>query len=472
MQTKQVEKSKHQKKVISCKKIDVVNDIPAKDISAGKCKIFVIVENFFFQNLTGIGTFLIGIAAIFALIFRVIIPNTVGIELKLTRENISNLIESKKSEKSSQFIEFLRKVERDPKVPIMERAIASAYVLRIMGRIDDAIGKWSSIADIAEGTDDNLAAGAWFAVGYLYMKEDEKEKAISAYDKAIHLVADFVEAYNNRGIMKFQLGQHESAIGDYNEAIRLNPDFAGAYYNRARAKYFLKLYALALADYNQAIRLMPGDAKTYFDRGTVKHHLHQYDAAIIDYNMAIRLKLDYAAAYSNRGTTKVMLNRYESALIDYDKAVRIEPDNAETYYNRASVKGMLRQFGSALVDYDRAVRLKPDFAEVYHRRSLMKSVLGQYESALVDCGEAIHIEPDNPRFYMSRAIVRILGDPTENVDSDFQTALKLAEQMDNESLKIEIEQLIQKFSMSELDSENAAEIQLLPKSGSTSHLAQ
>ena len=463
---------KRQQKIISSEKVDVTDDMTAEDTFAGKCKILVVIKMFFFQNLTGIGTFLIGIAAIFALIFKVIIPNTIGVELKLTGEDISNLVESKKSEDTAQLIEFLRKVERDPKVPIMERAIASAFVLGMTGKSDDAIEKWSSIANIAEGTDDNIAAAAWFVVGCLHTKKGEREKANSAYDKTIHLDPSFFEAYNNRGVIKFQLGQYEWAIADYDEAIRLKPDLAKAYNNRGKAKYYLNLYASALVDYNQAIRLMPSDVEVYFNRGTVKYHLHQYNEAIADYNMAIGLKPNYADAYSNRGTAKVMLNQHQSAIADYDEAIRIEPDNADTYYNRASVKVMLGQFKSGFADYDQAIRLRSDFAEVYHRRGLVKSLLGQYESALVDCNKAIQIEPDNPHFYMSRAVMKILSDPIEDGNSDFQTALNLAEQVRDESFKIEIEQLIQRFNGSEQTTENSYKTQPPPMPKSTLHLVQ
>ena len=49
----------------------------------------------------------------------------------------------------------------------MDRAIADAYSLQRAGRIDDAIERWRSIANIAETIDNDLAARAWLSVGYL-----------------------------------------------------------------------------------------------------------------------------------------------------------------------------------------------------------------------------------------------------------------------------------------------------------------
>ena len=49
----------------------------------------------------------------------------------------------------------------------VDRAIADAVSLQRAGRIEEAIEKWRSIANVAEGSDNDLAARAWLSVGYL-----------------------------------------------------------------------------------------------------------------------------------------------------------------------------------------------------------------------------------------------------------------------------------------------------------------
>ncbi|TRU85433.1 MAG: tetratricopeptide repeat protein, partial [Microcystis novacekii Mn_MB_F_20050700_S1D] len=58
----------------------------------------------------------------------------------------------------------------------------------------------------------------------------------------------------------------QGAVADYNQAIKLNPDDANAYYNRGVAKYNLGDNQGAIADYNQAIKLKPDDAIAYYNR--------------------------------------------------------------------------------------------------------------------------------------------------------------------------------------------------------------
>ena len=65
-------------------------------------------------------------------------------------------------------IEGSAQEDRDsPDVSLLHRATAEAYSLQEDGRIEEAIEKWRSIASVAEGIDDGIAAHAWFSVGYL-----------------------------------------------------------------------------------------------------------------------------------------------------------------------------------------------------------------------------------------------------------------------------------------------------------------
>ena len=57
-------------------------------------------------------------------------------------------------------------------------------------------------------------------------------EAISDFDKAIDLNKDYAEAYNNRGLVKYDLKHYDAAIEDYGKAIELKPDYALAYNNR------------------------------------------------------------------------------------------------------------------------------------------------------------------------------------------------------------------------------------------------
>ena len=175
---------------------------------------------------------------------------------ELTSEDITKLVQSGTSEVSPEVEDTLRMIGLEPGTSVIDNAIVEAVRLWQEGKTDDAIEKWSSIANISEGIDNDVAAGAFFARGMI------KEST---------------------------LGRHEEAISDLNEAIRLKPNYAEAYFARGLSKNNLGRREEAISDLNEAIRLRPNHAEAYFFRGLVKGSLRKEEEAQVDYQMALKL---------------------------------------------------------------------------------------------------------------------------------------------------------------------------------------
>ena len=247
-------------------------------------------------------------------------------------------------------------VRDNPDASLVENAIADAVSLQQQGKHEDAIEKWSAIAQISEKSDNALAARAWLSIGYLSPVENVNEK-ISYYDRAIQLKPDLAVAYFNRGNAKRRLGQREDAIADFDKAIHYKPDLAEAYFNRGNVKRRLERHEDAITDYNKAIQLNPDFAEAYANRGISKSRLERHEDAITDYDKAIQLNPDFAEAYSNRGTSKSDLERHKDAITDYDKAIQLDPDMTEAYANRGNLKYKLGFKVEAKADLETALRL-------------------------------------------------------------------------------------------------------------------
>ena len=315
-------------------------------------------------------------------------------EIKAKRHEAESLMEGLNAQIASddpgKATQAILSVRQNPEASLTDKAISDAVSLQQQGKRDAAIEKWRAIAHVVEGSDNDLAARAWFSVGYLAMDEDPKGSVL-ANDRAIRLKPDYARAYNNRGAAKHELGRHEDAMADYNEAIRLKPDYAEAYRNRSAAKGSLGRHEDAMADCAEAIRLKPDDAVAYNNRGVAKRNLEQYEDAIADCTEAIRLKPDYARAYNNRGAAKGSLGQHEDAMADYDEAIRLKPDYAEAYGNRGAVKGSLGQHEDAIADCAEAIRLKPGYAVAYNNRGAAKAALDLKDEARKDFEIALEL---------------------------------------------------------------------------------
>ncbi|MYH79837.1 tetratricopeptide repeat protein [Candidatus Poribacteria bacterium] len=275
------------------------------------------------------------------------------------------------------------------------------------------------------------------------------DQAIADFDKAIKLYPQKADAYYNRGLAKFTLGDfefaqgnlaeawelYESGIEDSTQAIELTPEDVYAYHNRAGGKFRLgqstanqgdiakgqQYYQGAIQDWTQVIKLNPELADPYNNLGIAKAILGEskgsqgdiagaqelYAAAIADCTQAMRLNPAYAEPYINRGYAQFRLGKtkadhvdmasarelYTAAVQDFTEAIQLDPGSAYAYGNRGVVKAALGNTEEAIQDFDAAIRINPEYTEIYYDRGRAKAVLGQDEAAQADFEKAKALNP-------------------------------------------------------------------------------
>ena len=246
-------------------------------------------------NWQFIGVVFVAISTVVSIIFG-------SLALRSSRENtealrkIAEITAELVAKNPTEAAETAKRVQQDPAASVIARARSAAIQLQQQGKIEEAIEKWRSIANVVE--DRQLRARAWFSIGYLRSAGEETDfkTAIDAYTKAIELNPAYVEAYNNRGTVKNNRMQYQAALADLDRAIELNPALAEAYSNRGIAKTGLGVvrnnrmqYQAALVDFDQAIELNPAFAGAYYNRGIAKHRLRRINEAREDYQQALVL---------------------------------------------------------------------------------------------------------------------------------------------------------------------------------------
>ena len=120
---------------------------------------------------------------------------------------------------------------------------------------------------------------------YLSKGNDEMAKKnynVALYDFNLAIQKDslYIEAYNERGLAKFNIGDYNGAMKDYKFVIKKDPENASAYYGMASVKdAWLNDKYGAISDYTKAIDidLKKGDKSqagwAYFLRASIKKKL-------------------------------------------------------------------------------------------------------------------------------------------------------------------------------------------------------
>lgn len=303
-----------------------------------------------------------------------------------------------------------------------------AYLVAENNKLKNTYGKKQRLKKEFQKTSQGLTAIEWFDKAIALWEDKEytdPDAAIHFFDKAIKLKSDFAEAFNNRGIAYYKLGQYSMAIKDFNQAIRLKPDFAEAFYNRGAAYGGLGQRARAIKDYNQVIRLKPDFAGAFYDRGVVYYQLGQYSKVIEDFSQAIRLKPDYEEAIYNRGVTYYQLGQYSRAIEDFNQIIRLKPDDAKAFRSRGGVYKQLGQHSRAIEDFNQTIRLKPDDVNAFYSRGYIYYQLGQHSRAIEDFNQTIRLKPDEVQAFSMRGLALLsLGSNSQGCQ-DIHAACKL-----------------------------------------------
>lgn len=159
--------------------------------------------------------------------------------------------------------------------------------------------------------------------GSFFVNENNYEKALEDYNKAIELKPNYAQAYFNRGTLFMKLNKKQEALGDFSKAIELEPDFWKAFLNRGFLYLEENKNEEALIEFNTAIQLKPDFDEAFYNRGVVFSNLRQYEEAISDYSRAISLKTNFPEAYYNRGLAEYLSGKKDAACKDLKKAEQL-----------------------------------------------------------------------------------------------------------------------------------------------------
>lgn len=120
-------------------------------------------------------------------------------------------IDTSDPEKAPEIEKAIQDVQSDPDPSFIDQVLTDIYTLQRNGRVEDAVEKWRSIANIAEGTDNNLASRAWLSIAYLLPERNDR---LTAYDKAMDLNPDYMRSPSNQPISRHSRVFHEGIVID------------------------------------------------------------------------------------------------------------------------------------------------------------------------------------------------------------------------------------------------------------------
>jgi tetratricopeptide (TPR) repeat protein/uncharacterized membrane protein YhaH (DUF805 family) len=178
--------------------------------------------------------------------------------------------------------------------------------------------------------------------------------AISAYEAALRIKPDYVEAHNNLGIVLAHIpGRSPDAMAQIEDAIRIKPDYAEAHNNLALVLAVTPgRLPDAISEFKAALRIDPGFAEAHYNLGLALGKTPgRRPEAIAEYEAALRINPNFRQAHTNLGMLLANTpGRLPEAVRHFEAALQLAPDSPEAQKDLRFARQLLEKSQNATGD--------------------------------------------------------------------------------------------------------------------------
>ncbi len=206
--------------------------------------------------------------------------------------------------------------------------------------------------------------------------------------------------YFNLGYVYQNIHDYQAAKAAYELALDVNPNFMNALFNLADVYDQIGDSQQAVNLYEKVLNLQKNNTQAYINLGIIYGRLKNYDKAVECYTSAIRVNPKEANAYFNLGFVYEITGKIQLALENYENAIKTNPKHAEAYYNLGNVYASIKDNAKALDAYRKTIALNPNHLNALVNLSIVSFQEKDYASAIKYGDEARLLGYDAPKEYL------------------------------------------------------------------------
>jgi protein O-GlcNAc transferase len=234
-----------------------------------------------------------------------------------------------------------------------------------------------------------------FVLGQALQALRRWDKAIDAYESALKLQPDFLDAWNNLGICRQLRGQLSQAATAYRRALSLESRNAGVMANLGAVLREMGELTQAVELLSAAAHLEPAIASHRLNLGIAYWNQGDFPQAERTLNETLARAPDDPEVAFNLGNALHGLGRQREAIDRYQQALKFRPDYADALINLGNVHTELGEFAAGMAAYDAALRARPDSVVALNNAAVLMRTLGHLDDAETALHRALELDPGN-----------------------------------------------------------------------------
>ena len=157
-------------------------------------------------------------------------------------------------------------------------------------------------------------ADAHYNLGKVHHENEQIDKAISCYQKAISFDTESPETYNQLGLAEEQRESLSAAKKNYEAALEIQPEFLDALNNLGNVLRLLERPEDAIKQFLRAIEINSNFMEAHHNLGNAYQDLSLFDKASESYLMALSIDPDFTESQKNLGSCLLGCGRYREGL--------------------------------------------------------------------------------------------------------------------------------------------------------------
>lgn len=224
------------------------------------------------------------------------------------------------------------------------------------------------------------------------VKEENWQEAFDTYSLTIAKFPKESYAYNQRGLLLFQMQEHEYALDDFNTALefeKLDSFRSALFLNRGTVKLGIRDFEGAYEDFMAAYRIDSLDVGILNNLAAVCDEVGRGDETIPYLKKVLAIDSTFIGGYANIGYKYQEMGDYKTAIEYYNKVLSLDPEEPLGYSNRAFNRYKLGDHKGALSDINRSIELYPGNSYAYRVRALIYLAQKEKAKACADLEEAL-----------------------------------------------------------------------------------
>lgn len=205
----------------------------------------------------------------------------------------------------------------------------------------------------------DVEAHRWFASGQMELAQQNYQKALTAFAKAMEFMPNSGLLYYAIGNTYLANNQPSDALKAYQKSLQLTPKMGMVYKKLGDTFRILDKEKDAITAYKNAAQFGYDNVETRFGLAMTLLETKDTEEAITQL-LKVAEEKPAAEVYIALGEAYEKTKRDVSAIENYQKAIQASPNSAVGYFKLGDVYFAQREYTKAKETYEKAVQLDPD----------------------------------------------------------------------------------------------------------------